>query len=233
MVQGPGFATATIRPRPANTLRTPPTAFAPAKSSLTGFSHAGIAIQSDLCQQVSNMPDLPEAGAYQPRSGVARRTLLAAALSLPAWPTWGLPAAQGRVLLSLVGKVSHTNAEQRADFDLAMLDALPQHSFSTETPWFPAPRQFSGPLLRDVLATAGARGSALRAVALNNYKVDIPFDDAMRFDMLLATRLDGQLMPVRDKGPLFIVYPFHTSGELRSERYYSRSAWQLRTIEVK
>ena len=40
-------------------------------------------------------------------------------------------------------------------------------------------------------------------------------------------------MPVRDKGPLFIIYPFDSSAELRSEPYYSRSAWQLRTIEVR
>ena len=70
-------------------------------------------------------------------------------------------------------------------------------------------------------------------MALNNYKVDIPFEDTERFDMVLATRLDDKPMAVREKGPLFIVYPFHQSARLRSERYYSRSAWQLRSIEVK
>jgi hypothetical protein len=40
-------------------------------------------------------------------------------------------------------------------------------------------------------------------------------------------------MAVRDKGPLFIVYPFDSRSDLRSERYYSRSAWQLRALEVK
>jgi hypothetical protein len=69
-------------------------------------------------------------------------------------------------------------------------------------------------------------------VALNNYKIEIPFDDAQRYDMVLATRLNHKPMAVREKGPLFIVYPFHTDANLRSERFYSRSAWQLRTIEV-
>jgi hypothetical protein len=39
-------------------------------------------------------------------------------------------------------------------------------------------------------------------------------------------------MPVRDKGPLFIIYPFDTDASLRSERYYSRAAWQLKSIEI-
>jgi hypothetical protein len=136
------------------------------------------------------------------------------------------------VVLSLVGTLGQRNADDRADFDMAMLEALPQHSFSTGTPWFKEARRFSGPLLRDVLAAAGAEGTALRAVTLNDYKVDIPVDDAMRHKVLMATRLDGQPMSVRDKGPLFIIYPFDESSSLRSERYYSRSAWQLRRLEI-
>ena len=84
-----------------------------------------------------------------------------------------------------------------------------------------------------MLAAAGAKGTALRAVALNDYKVEIPVEDALRHKVLMATRLDGQPMPVRDKGPLFIIYPYDESADLRSERYYSRSAWQLRTLEVR
>jgi hypothetical protein len=40
-------------------------------------------------------------------------------------------------------------------------------------------------------------------------------------------------MPVRDRGPLFAVYPFDALPELRNAVYYSRSAWQLRSIEVR
>ena len=72
----------------------------------------------------------------------------------------------------------------------------------------------------------------LYAVALNNYKVEIPIDDASRYAVLLATRLDGEPMSVRDKGPLLVIYPFDAHPELRSAVYYSRSAWQLRSIEV-
>ena len=63
-------------------------------------------------------------------------------------------------------------------------------------------------------------------------ELDIPFDDAQRHDMIIARLLDGKPMAVRDKGPLFIIYPFDARPELRNTMYFSRSAWQLRTIEV-
>jgi hypothetical protein len=69
-------------------------------------------------------------------------------------------------------------------------------------------------------------------VALNDYRVDMPHDDAQRHDVLVARLLDGQTLSVRDKGPLLVIYPFDSRPELRSAVYYSRSAWQLRTIEV-
>jgi hypothetical protein len=72
----------------------------------------------------------------------------------------------------------------------------------------------------------------LRLRALNDYRVDVPWDDAQRNDPIVARLLDGEPMAVRDKGPLFLIYPFDDRPELRSAVYYSRSAWQLRTIEV-
>lgn len=159
--------------------------------------------------------------------------LAATALAPAAWAAEPLAKPTGKVVLSVTGTAERTNAASRADFDMAMLDALPQHSFVTATPWFKTPRKFSGPLLRDVVAAAGAKGSTFSAVALNDYKVEIPADDAQRFKVLMATRLDDKPMPVREKGPLFIIYPYDDSADLRSERYYSRSAWQLRTLIVK
>jgi hypothetical protein len=39
-------------------------------------------------------------------------------------------------------------------------------------------------------------------------------------------------MPVSDKGPFFIIYPFDSFEELKNELYYSRSAWQVRSITI-
>ncbi|MFM2118824.1 MAG: hypothetical protein RL722_292 [Pseudomonadota bacterium] len=167
---------------------------------------------------------------------VSRRAglvLLLAVALLPGGPARALEPAKGKVVLTVTGLIDQTNASGKAEFDMDMLAALPQRSFSTMTPWYKQPRKFTGPLLRDVLAAVGAKGMQLKAVAINDYKVDIPVEDSRQFDMVLARLMDDAPMPVRDKGPLFIVYPYDSLSELKSERYYMRSAWQLKALEVR
>lgn len=162
-----------------------------------------------------------------------------------AWgQTRGLPASD-HVVLHVSGRIQPAPetlkaAKHRAPqlppgvlgFDLQTLESLPQHAFTTLTPWSHQAIAFSGPLLRDVLAMAGAQGQQLRATAINDYRIQIPVDDTMRFNVIVATRMNGQRMSVRDKGPLFVVYPFDTLPELKQARYYERSIWQLKSLEV-
>lgn len=162
-----------------------------------------------------------------------RRTALCALLAALALPAWALDAPTGKVLLTISGKLQAGNQDGIAVFDMAMLAGLPQHSFTTKTPWYPGPRKFTGPLLRDVLAAAGAQGKTIEAIALNDYKVSIPLDDTHQHDVLLARLLDDQPMAVRDKGPLFIIYPFDNETKLRSSIYYSRSAWQVKALAIR
>jgi hypothetical protein len=155
--------------------------------------------------------------------------LFAVAAALPAL---ALPPAAGKVILTISGKVGDKNTANAAVFDLAMLQKLPQQTFSTLTPWDKQPIKFTGPLLRDVLAAAKASGSTIKAVALNDYQTSIPMEDAKKYDVIVAHQMNGESIPVRTKGPLFIVYPFDTKAELRSTVYYERSAWQLKALTV-
>ena len=166
------------------------------------------------------------------RSLILALPALVAAAAAPALRAQTPPAPTGRVVLTIAGKIGRGQTAAGLDLDMAALEALPQRSFTTATPWYKAPVAFTGPLLRDVLALAGAQGTQITAVALNDYKVELPFDDVRRWDVVLARLLDGKPMATRDKGPLFIIYPFHESAELRSERYYARCAWQLRRLIV-
>lgn len=176
----------------------------------------------------------------------ARRTALKGLLtcllglgSAVASPAWAIPEdaplalPAGPVVLSVGGALRNANRDGRAVFDMAMLEKLPQVSFSTQTPWYPAPRKFTGPLLRDVLAAAGAQGRTVEARALNDYRVVIPLADTQRYDVIVARLLDDKPMAVRDKGPLFLIYPFDSAPELRNSVYYGRSAWQLTQLELR
>jgi hypothetical protein len=158
-------------------------------------------------------------------------TLLLAALSIgPA--AFALDAPKERPILAVSGKIALKNTGETARFDMKMIEALPQHSFTTRTPWYDKPVKFSGPLLADLLAAVKASGTSVSAVAINDYKVSIPMADATKFQMIVATQIDGKPIPVREKGPLFVVYPFDSSAELRTSTYYERSIWQLKALDV-
>jgi hypothetical protein len=147
-----------------------------------------------------------------------------------------LPEPTGPVLLTISGKISATNVGNTAAFDRAMLEALPRHQLKTSTAWTDGVKTFEGVLLRDVLArveTKGSEGALVKATALNDYSIDIPVADFNRFDVLLAWSMDGERLTVRDKGPLWIVYPRDQVRELRDERYDQRWVWQLNRLEVK
>ncbi|MBB4063877.1 molybdopterin-dependent oxidoreductase [Gellertiella hungarica] len=160
---------------------------------------------------------------------IAGAALLCAALI--AAPASALDKPAGEPVLTVTGAVSQTNDGGNAVFDMSMLEALPGRSAKMETPWTTGAAEFSGPFLREVLKAAGARGAHLKVKALNDYAADVPAEDA-ELDTILATKLDGKPMSVRDKGPLMLVYPFDQDKGLYNEKYFGRSVWQIKEIEV-
>lgn len=157
--------------------------------------------------------------------------LLALVLAAPA--AMALDAPKGPVILTVRGTLATPNVNGTAQFDLAMLEALAGRKAVTETPWTEGKVEFSGPLLRAVLEAAGAKGKTLLVRAINDYFAEVPMDDARGLDTILASRMNGKVMSVRDKGPLFLIYPFDLDPKLYNEKYFSRSVWQIKEIEVK
>ena len=119
-----------------------------------------------------------------------------------------------------------------ASFNMKFLKSLPQQTFVTQTPWYKDPVKFTGPLLRDVLAAAKAKGEVINAVALDDYQAKIPFSDATDYDVILAHQMDGKTLTAKDKGPLFVVYPYDSKAEFQAVRFYERSIWQLKALRV-
>ncbi|AJY44628.1 oxidoreductase [Martelella endophytica] len=140
----------------------------------------------------------------------------------------------GPIILTVEGAITNVNTpDGKAEFDMAMLDALPQRRFRTATIWTSGVSEFSGPTLTALLAFVGAKGKTLRLTALNEYAVEMPAADAFADGPILATRKDGRTLSVRDNGPLWLIYPFDDEPAYKTEVTYSRSIWQLKSIEVK
>jgi hypothetical protein len=158
--------------------------------------------------------------------------LAALAAATPAFPE-ELQNPIGPVVLTVTGVISNTNAPGAAEFDLEMLDALEQRVSTVETPWYDGPITFEGPLGSAILDAVGARGDTIVITALNDYSSPVPADDFRTWPVILATRQDGKRMAVRDKGPLFVIYPFDLDPILQNEVYFGRSVWQVRSIDVR
>jgi hypothetical protein len=156
------------------------------------------------------------------------------ALVLPAAAAAAPPVPEGPVLLTVSGRITAPNtADGTARFDRAGLEALGTSTLRTRTPWTEGRPVFEGVLLRDVLEAVGAAGTSLAATAANAYTVTIPVRDAERYDVLLALRQDGRRLTLRDRGPLWVVYPRDRHPELRDDVHNGKWIWQLVTLDVR
>ncbi len=116
----------------------------------------------------------------------------------------------------------------------AELLAIPQVTIRTSTEFTDGVIAFSGPLARDVLVRAGiGKATTAHMVAANDYSVDIPIADFFNYDVVLAISADGKRLTMRDKGPIWVVYPFDEHKELNDPIYNARSIWQLTTVELR
>ena len=138
-------------------------------------------------------------------------------------------AAQDGVVLSIDGKVRQG---QPVQLTLDELDQLPQTIIRTATPWHDHVVEFQGVTLSSLMDLVGAEGETAFVLALNEYSAEVPLADFATFEPILATRQDGQVMSVADKGPLFIVYPYDEHPELQAEKFYLRSVWSVSSITI-
>ncbi len=143
-----------------------------------------------------------------------------------------LAAPQGEVILTISGDISETNSPDGATFDMEMLQALPMTGFDTTTTWTVGEQRFEGVLLKDLLETVGAEGATITATALNNYSVQIPLDAVGDNAPIIAYHIDGEPFSRRDKGPLWIVFPYDAGPEYRTELVYGWSIWQLAGLTI-
>lgn len=154
--------------------------------------------------------------------------LFAAMSGGTAWTT-GPARAASEPLLTVKGNLAGSDA---VEFDRDTLESMATETIRTSTPWTQGVQEFKGIPLKALLAHVGARGGKLRAVALNDYAAEIPVAEATAAGAVIAVRQNGKRMSVRDKGPLWIVFPYDADPKLVTDDFLNWSAWQLRTLVV-
>ena len=152
-------------------------------------------------------------------------------LSFPPTPAeaegHSLDAPTGRVILEVQGLIERTTDARTAYFDLEQLESLGLTEISTESPWTDGMATFQGVPISALAKHLGASGTDVQLLALDDYTVMIPINDFDTYGPILATRRDGLPMKIRDKGPIWVIYPWTDTPEIQNEAYYAKSIWQV------
>ncbi|WP_342077560.1 molybdopterin-dependent oxidoreductase [Yoonia sp. SS1-5] len=143
-----------------------------------------------------------------------------------------LAQPQDTVVLTVSGDITATNSGETAQFDIEMLSQIDPTTIETTTIWTDGPQVFEGVALNTLLTQLGVTTGTIVATAINDYSVEIPVSDAVAGGPMIAYKMNGATMSVRDKGPLWIVYPYDSRADYRTEVVYSRSIWQLDRLAV-
>jgi hypothetical protein len=162
-----------------------------------------------------------------------RRLLRALATSLlaataPVVATEPLPAPSGPVILTIRRRI----AGGVVRLDRSLLLAGGTDELRTATPFTDGVSNFSGVFASRLLDRLGAGGTRLLTRALNDYAVTIPIDEVLAYPVLLACDQNGRALSVRERGPIWLIYPFSDYPELDDRVHRQRSIWQLTNIEV-
>ncbi|MBC7479418.1 MAG: oxidoreductase [Pseudorhodobacter sp.] len=146
--------------------------------------------------------------------------------------TASIAVPRGTVILEVDGAIHQQNFGHKARLDLAMLDALPQVAFTTTTIWTEGATSFSGPSLTSVLALLQAEPGQITVSAANDYKVTLAGGTITGDAPILATRKNGLLLSLRDFGPIWLVYPYDSSADYKTNLIYAQSVWQMTHLTV-
>ena len=128
--------------------------------------------------------------------------------------------------------LTFTHVEEVTEFDMDALVALGAEEFTTNTIWTEGKQTFTGVPLSAFLSNVGVAEGKLKATAINDYAVEVPLEDAVEGGPIIAYLRNGETMSVRDKGPLWLVYPYDADPKYQTEVIYSRSIWQLDRLEL-
>jgi hypothetical protein len=158
---------------------------------------------------------------------VQRRSFITAAGIFLAGSAMRMQAAEPSLILD--GDTHDGSLIEVQDSDLM---ALPQSTFETSTLWTAGVDVFSGPKLSDVLSHYGSGQGDLILTALNNYNVTMARNMVTDVAPILANRINGEPFSRREKGPLWVIFPFDQHEEFRTENVYAVSVWQLSRITV-
>lgn len=144
-----------------------------------------------------------------------------------------IPPPKNEVILTIRGATSKSAEAGLLRFDRATFETVGMIRYTSKNRWHDKPLTYEGVLGSQLLQIIGVPKNSkfLLLRALNDYAVRIPVSDFSRWPLMFALKLDGKYMTVREKGPIWVVYPNHMYPELGRVPHVAKWIWQLKSIE--
>ena len=143
-----------------------------------------------------------------------------------------LPEVEGPVILTVNGLDPAAHPGGSVELDVGRMDALGTIEIATSSIWTEGVHTYRGVPLWTLIDLLGIADRNLRLHALNDYSADFPAGEASEEAPILAFEMDGAPMSVREKGPIWVIYPYDHDADYRTDTIFSRSIWQLDRIDV-
>jgi hypothetical protein len=120
-----------------------------------------------------------------------------------------VPKPVGKPVLKLSGALTNHNSGKDLVLDQKQLEAMPAETATVYEPWVKKRIEFTGVPVSLLLTTAGISPSAteVKVHAIDDYQVEFKIADLMAPGVLLATRQEGEGIPIADGGPVRLVFP--------------------------
>ena len=146
-----------------------------------------------------------------------------------------IPAPTGDVVLTLFGDIGVTNSGDTLQLDMPTLEGFGLVKYAVNDPWLEATNTYTGVLMSDLSKVLGASvdATSLRITALDDYSVDISLEDAEKWPILLATRINGDYMDVENSGPTRVIFPLDTYPDIDKVETKTLWVWNIKSVEVR
>ncbi len=125
-----------------------------------------------------------------------------------------------------------TGLDQTYTYSVADLARIDEVTFETSTIWTDGIQVFTGVPLAAFVKSLDVSDGELTAMAINDYAISMPVDEALLDGPMIAYLRNGDPMSIRNKGPLWLVYPYDSDPAFQNEVVHARSIWQLDRISI-
>lgn len=139
-----------------------------------------------------------------------------------------LPAATGKVVLTLTGLTAEPTKRAIIALDQASLDAMSNVEDTIYEPFVKKDIRFRGVALSDLMARAGVTSGKVFMHALDDYTYNTTVAELVAGRALLATRAGGQPIPLADGGPIRIVFQAESGLGKKTDAW----VWSIDSIRL-